>query len=157
MDESRIVYRRATVWDAPAIADMWELEMEEMQMLGRYCDAVEKEKFFVSLVTRIKTPDVNIVYVAEKDKKLISFILGYIYRNNYGSSDLIGFCEHRYVYPEYRKTKVATKLLAILKDMGIRMGAEQFEFVVPYREGLVKVYKRMGYNPVQIIFRKEGI
>ena len=156
MDESRIVYRRATVWDAYAIADMWELEMNEMKMSGRHCDSIEKEKFLIGTLIRINDKTgTKFVLVAEHNKRIISFITGGVTLKEFGTSKVIGYCEHRYTYTKYRSKGVSSKLLNHLIDILIKQKAKELEFITKYDERLVKIYKKMGYEPYSIHYRKE--
>lgn len=146
--------RKATIYDIFAIADMWQLMQKEMDLPFKHYDDIEKEKFLVSLIPKIYSPD-RVILVAEMYDKVVGFVMGYAHYPAYGTSSLTGTCEHFYIYPEYRNKGIANKLLDILQMHGKNMGCNEIELITKYDPKLIEVYKRKGYTPSEIVFIKE--
>lgn len=152
----KIITRNATVWDAQEIANMWEAEMKEICRFGRYCNDEEKERYFVSIVRRIKTPATNRVLVLENEyKTLVGFGAGHVGQIDYGYKGIIGSFENVYIKPEYRRGNLFKEFIEEFIIWAKALGAKQVQFTTNNDEKLIKFYKRQGYTPSEIVFRKE--
>ncbi len=149
-----MIIRRATIWDAQKIVEMWALMQDEVDLHNRRADDIQKERFYVALVVKLYRKE-NVVLVAEDRNKIVGFIMGHSYYVEYGMSELIGMCDHLYVYPEYRGKCVMTDLVAQLLSDGKTMGMKLCEFITVYDPRLVKIWERKRFVPTQIVYSKE--
>lgn len=154
MDNSKYIIRNATIWDARGIVAMWARMQEEIAIPQRYADKTQQERFYVSLMVKIYKKD-HCILVAEDDKKLIGFIMGYVHYFEYGISDLIGNCDHVWVHPNYRGGNIMKDLVKQLVVFGKKLGIKSCEFITVYDEKLVKAWSNRGFKPTQIIYSKE--
>lgn len=149
-----IMIRKATIYDIFKIADMWAKMEKERGLKGRDGDDAEKEKFLYGLTQKIYNP-VRTILVDEREGEVIAFIMNNSYYCEYGTSHMIGTCEHLYVEPEYRDQNIAGKLIETSKNINKAMGVKEYEFIVKYNPKLIKAYERKGYTPKEIIFTQE--
>ncbi len=146
--------RKAKIWDVPEITEMWAAMQNEVAIPRRYADDVQKERFYFSLVGKLYRNDWSIL-VAEEDGKLIGFIMGNVQYFEYGTSDLIGNCDHVYVYPDHRGNSLMDKLIEQLLLIGKKAGVKSCEFITVYDTKLIEIWKHRGFLPTQVIYSKE--
>lgn len=146
--------RRANIYDLFKVADMWAAMQNEVDLPTRSGDDAEKEKFIFSLASKINRPD-RVILVAEDEGEIIGFIMGVARYYEYATSNLVGTCEHLYVYPEHRNKDIAFKLVTTLENIGKAMGCKEIEFITKFDDKLIKIYERKGFKPVEIVFSKE--
>ncbi len=146
--------RKANTSDVVDVVSMWTAMQDEISMVGRCADTDQKERFYKSLVAKLDRNDYHIL-VAEEAGRVVGFIMGKVHYFEYGVSDLVGYCDHAYVYPNHRKSGVLTELKDQLIAWGKGLGAKSYEFMTVYDLKLVEVLEKQGYRPVQIIYRKE--
>lgn len=144
----------AAVWDAPSISNLWVKLMEEVNIPGRVADEVEKERFFLDLVIKIKREDSSIV-IAVEDGNIVGFASCYLHYYSHGTSNLIGTCDNIYIEKEYRGGSLMDDMLDMLMTFAKSYGVMEFEFLTIYDPSLIKVWTRKGYTPVQVTYMKE--
>ena len=146
--------RKATIYDMFAIGEMWVKMQESMNLPLRSYDDAEKEKFICGLTQKIYKPD-RVILVAIHEQKCVGFIMGYAHYFEYGTSNLVGTCEHLYVEEGHRNNGLAYKLIDTLQNHGKAMGCGELEIITKYDERLIKAYKRKGFIPSEVVFIKE--
>ena len=146
--------RMATVWDAKIITDLWEKEIKEAKFPFMIVDEKEKERFFISIIKKIKDKNFCIL-VAESKNKIVAFVMGNLKIHEYGNSNIAGCCENIYIKSEHRSKGLFKELLDLLILWGKAANMKQMEFLTNVDEKLIKVYKKLGYKPCQIVWIKE--
>ena len=146
--------RIATVWDAQTITGLWAKLMNEVQVHGRYANAIERGKFFISILTKIKQEN-SLVVVSEVDDKIVGFASGYMHYYEYGTSSLIGTCDNIYIEKEYRGNEAMDNMLDMLITYAKSYGVKELEFLTVYDPRLIKFWGRKGFTPVQVTYIKE--
>lgn len=146
--------RKATVWDAQRISELWALMMHEIEILNRVADEKEREKFFLHLLIRIKG-DNGFILVAVDNGEIIGFLDGYTHYYEYGTSDLIGTCESVYLKPEHRSKGIAKKLIDEAIEFAKDKYVKEMEFLTKYDPKIIKAWERKGYVPAQITYIKK--
>lgn len=135
--------RKATIWDAEKLTDYW------LTVYPEY----DKEKFYLSLLLRIKSPDC-IVLVFEKKEKMAAFIVGDLLVEKY-TDNVMGSCECMYILKEYRSLKLNQYIIDVIYKAFEIMGATKVTFNTKYDTGLSRVYERKGFEPYIIAYKKE--
>ena len=146
--------RKATIYDVFDIANMWVEMQKAMSLPLRSYDDAEKEKFIYGLTQKIYKPD-RVILVAIHEQKCTGFIMGYAHYFEYGTSNLIGTCEHLYVEESHRNNGLAYKLIDTLQNHGKAMGCGELEIITKYDPAIIKAYERKGFTPSEVVFTKE--
>lgn len=155
-EKNDIIYRDATVWDAYAIADMWKEEADEVELFGRTYNKIEKEKFFINIIAKIyEKSKGNLILIIEKNKETIGFVLSYPYLPKYGYNGYIGFTEAVYIKKKHRGGGLFDDIIDYILNFFRKIEIKQVEFQTNYSDRLFKIYKRKGFVPSDITFRKE--
>ena len=141
--------RKAELWDAERITELWGKMMEEIE--GG--DWTANESFFVSCIYKIKNAD-YLTLVVEEDDYIIGFLQGYITNVEY-KTELKGFCDNLYIEPEYRKKGIAHALVEESTEWGYRRGVSTIDFITVYDDRVIKAWKRKGFIPYKVIYRRE--
>lgn len=146
-------FRQADIHDILPVTLLWVKMIQEVFDGFINLDKVEVDAFSFALCDRIRYPNTYTLLV-EDEGKIIGFIHGYLQDRPYGKPRVIAFCEARYIEKEYRnKDNIAKIMIQKFVDWAHDLGVYDGEFMIPYSEGLIKVYERMGYKPYTIIFR----
>jgi GNAT superfamily N-acetyltransferase len=147
-----MIYRKATIWDVKEITELWTEMLDEMKVPDRVADDIERERFFSKTISNMKNITHHIV-IAEKNG-IVGFIVAYLYYLDYGSSDLISYCDNLYVKPEYRNGEVANELIRLFVEWSEAVKAKEICFESIYDVGLIKVWQRRGYEPSRIVYNR---
>ena len=145
--------RQATVLDVQAITDMWAALIEEVHLYAREANQIEKERFFLSMIGKVKLPT-HCVIVVEVDDEIVGFASGFLHHYEYGTSKLIGTCDNIYLEQEYRNAGLLDDMLNWLMNYGKSYGMKEMEFLTVYDTTLAKLWERKGFKPVQITYSK---
>lgn len=149
-------FRKATILDIAEITKMWVALMTETPTYLTNAGKVEQERFFIDVFLKIKRD--NIVFVIEKEKELIGFIMSFDLTRTYGSSHTIGFIEQLYVKPEYRSLELMNNFNNFALEEAKRKGIKELQFYIPYEfEFYRKLREKQGYKPIAVLFSKEVI
>ena len=152
-----MIYRDATVWDATEITRLWglmHLEIDKRPSVRK--EYADLKTFFINLIVRIEHPD-WIVLVAEEEKRIIGFIMGVVHWPEYNHCHKVGTCEALYVEQDYRHNGIHDILIAKIIEKGNERKVFEYEFIGTYEPTLIKFWDKLGFEPVQIIYRqKEG-
>lgn len=155
MENAAVNIRRAVVWDARAIVDLWAKQMIEAPIFMCSANENELKRFYIHIIYRIER---DVVFVAEIDKKVIGYISGNMMVRPFGSSHPIGFCENLYIEKEYRSLKLLNDLCNSVIEETVKLGAKELQFIIPYElEIYRKLRERQGYKPALVYYCKEVI
>tara|TARA_R100001530_G_C4250003_1_gene137601 strand:- start:197 stop:685 length:489 start_codon:yes stop_codon:yes gene_type:complete len=142
---------RATIWDAPAIADMWRDMMKEITVPETELplDGKESERFLENLVLKFKLPS-QIIFVAKSNFRTIGFIMGYLHYYNF-SKNLLGYTEYFFINKKFRSNGIADALIdTFYRDCEVK-GAIASDFVTTRPD----IWKRKGYKQIMSTFRRK--
>ncbi len=146
--------RIATVWDANRISELWVKLMDEVSILGRTSNDIERERFFIDILTKIKGESSSVIVATEGDN-IIGFASCYLHYYSHGTSNLIGTCDNIYIEKEHRGDGLMDEMLGMLMTFAKSYKVKEFEFLTIYNPSLIKVWTRKGYTPVQVTYMKE--
>ena len=150
---SNINYRPADIHDVLPITLLWTKMIEEVFDEFIKLDKVELDNFSFAICDRLRSNNCY-TQIVEDDKKIIGFLHGYLQSKPYGKPNNIAFCEARYIEKEYRgRMDIAKNMISDFTKWANDAGIMDGEFMIPYSEELVKVYKHMGYKPYAIVLR----
>lgn len=91
--------------------------------------------------------DSNILLVAEIDNKIIGYLYGYIVDNGNTYLDKVSKLDALYITKEYRKNKIATKLINEFKSWSLNHGVKYIELqVLNDNTSAVNLYKKEGFR-----------
>lgn len=91
--------------------------------------------------------DSNILLVAEIDNKIIGYLYGYIVDNGNTYLDKVSKLDALYIIKEYRKNKIATKLINEFKSWSLKNGVKYIELqVLNDNTSAVNLYKKEGFR-----------
>ena len=89
-----------------------------------------------------------ILLVAEIDNKIIGYLFGYIVDNGNTYLDKVSKLDALYITKEYRKNKIATKLINEFKSWSLKKGVKYIEVqVLNDNTNAVNLYKKEGFGP----------
>ena len=135
-------YRKATIWDAVRIVEMWNEMISEVPYLKD--TNADPERFYFHILGRIKDPNHSVI-VAESNKEIVGFITGYMTKADY-SDKLVGFCDNAFVDKKYMGGKVYFDLIAQIYESGVKAGAQEVKFQQKYSPMLLKVWEGRNLN-----------
>jgi GNAT superfamily N-acetyltransferase len=152
-----MIIRKATVWDAQKIAEMWKDMHEEINKR----EDIKKEHgdiktAFLRFIIKIESLDWNVL-VAEQDGDILGFISGFVHYPEYSQVHILGTCENLYVAPWCRGRGIHKNLVDELRAWGESKKATQFEFGGTFSERAIKFWDKLGYEPVQVFFRQKEV
>jgi len=146
-------YRMADIHDVLPITLLWAKMVEEIFDEFTKLDKVELDKISFLICDRLRMPN-TYTAVVEEDNKVIGFLHGYILDKTYGKPEKVGFCETRYIMPDYRgRLDIAQTMIDDFISWANELNVFDGEFIIPYSERLEKVYERMGYKSYAVIMR----
>lgn len=91
--------------------------------------------------------DSNILLVAEIDNEIIGYLYGYIVDNGNTYLDKVSKLDALYIIKEYRKNKIATKLINEFKSWSLKNGVKYIELqVLNDNTSAVNLYKKEGFR-----------
>lgn len=91
--------------------------------------------------------DSNILLVAEIDNKIIGYLYGYIVDNGNTYLDKVSKLDALYIIKEYRKNKIATKLINEFKSWSLKNCVKYIELqVLNDNTSAVNLYKKEGFR-----------
>lgn len=91
--------------------------------------------------------DSNILLVAEIDNEIIGYLYGYIVDNGNTYLDKVSKLDALYIIKEYRKNKIATKLINEFKSWSLKNGVKYIELqVLNDNTSAVSLYKKEGFR-----------
>jgi GNAT superfamily N-acetyltransferase len=90
------------------------------------------------------------VLVYERDGELIG-MLGYVVFPHYVSGELIAGEVFWWVEPEARG--IGRELMKVAEEQARAAGAKRFQFVAP-TERVAKLYERLGYERVEVMYQR---
>lgn len=91
--------------------------------------------------------DSNILLVAEIDNKIIGYLYGYIVDNGNTYLDKVSKLDALYITKEYRKNKIATKLINEFKSWSLKNGVKYIEVqVLNDNINAINLYKKEGFG-----------
>lgn len=91
--------------------------------------------------------DSNILLVAEIDNKIIGYLYGYIVDNGNTYLDKVSKLDALYIIKEYRKNKIAIKLINEFKSWSLKNGVKYIELqVLNDNTSAVNLYKKEGFR-----------
>lgn len=157
MDSSKVIYRKATIYDIFAITKMWQHLMKgvysQVKNLEKIpSDSKEPERFIFALANAVYSPD-WILTVAVEGKKICGFVMGQVHPYDYTGSKF-GTCHFIYVDPECRNGAIGKVLLDSYIKNCIDLGAVSGGFRGVYNEKAIKKWRKRGYEPEFIIYRR---
>ena len=142
--------QRATIWDCPAIAELWGKMMKEVtpQELNLPADGKETERFLKSLTAGIDL-QTNSIFVAKSNFRIIGFIQSYIYVWKF-TPHLACFTDSLYVLDKFRHKGIGEALIQTMKTDTATKGAIVWDFtsVRP------KVWEKKGYKTIMTVHRQ---
>ncbi len=141
--------RKATIWDAVAIVNMWGAMIDEIKIPNRKGNKNERTKYLT--VVNHLLGNAKGIFLIEKDK---GFISGRMAPIELGVDGIIGYIDYLYVKPEYRNSKVGHELGRTMEAMLMNNGASEINIVTAYDSQLIKRYTKDGYQIANITFRK---
>jgi GNAT superfamily N-acetyltransferase len=152
-----MIIRPATVWDADKIANLWYAMNQEIFKNNAILEEnSNKENLFLNVITRTKLPDWCILIV-EEEQEIQAFMMANIYYPKYNNCYILGIVEALYVKPEYRGNGLFKKLIDKMFAWGESKNVTHVEFLSTYDDRMIKLYDRLGYEPVQITYRKKEV
>ncbi len=147
-------YRKATIWDAGTLANMWAETLEENDTSFQTTDGDEFEKLYLNVMYNIKSLQ-HYTWVLEVDGVVKGFVTGYVHAIVWGYPDLIGHLDCVYVDPEYRGKDYGDKLMESFKAWAKEMGATLLTAETGHEARLAKIWKRKGWKPYKITYGME--
>jgi hypothetical protein len=146
--------KKATIFDAVRISDLWVELMKEVNIPNRKYDDTEKQRFFLHLVSRIaKVTD--LILVAKKRKKIIGFMTSYLRKLPYGNSNLIMTVDNVYIESRYRTGALFEDLIFRTAKFFKSNKAQEVNFETVYNPKLTEFWQRKGYIPIQTTYLKK--
>lgn len=150
-----MIYRNATIWEAEEITNLWIRMHDEIDKHPAIREEYnDPENLFIHMVTRIKHTN-WIVMVAVADENIVGFIMGFLRWPDYNPCHMIGTCEALYVVPEYRHDGIHKGLMEASIADAKGKNVTQFEFIGSYDPGLIRFWDKLGFEPVQIVYRQK--
>lgn len=148
--------RQATTWDCLKISDLWVKMIEEVEVLYREATIKEKEKFYITLLSKCYNKDNCVIVLIDEDTDtIVGYTSGHFFYLSCGTSNLIGNCDDIYIEKEYRSTGALEDMLNWLITYGKSYGVKEMNFETVYNPDLIKLWERKGYKPAMITYRKE--
>ena len=152
-----MIYRPATIWELTEVGRLWAEMVKDIDKI-----AIEDPmpEMYLREIFESYGSITTIVYIAEdpETNNIIGFISGEIGAIPY-TKRLTCHGEALYVKPEYRNKGVNFKLMeefikeALTRDVDKLI--DHIEFDTSFKGAPIKAYERMGFEPVQLRYRKE--
>lgn len=147
--------RPATIWDAEKITDLWlAMHKEITTNKGLLKENSNRENLFLTVITRTKLPEWAVL-VAEENDEIYGFSMGTAIMPRYNPCHVLGVFEARYIDPTRRGQGIAKMLNDKMFQWAASKNITEIEFLTSYSERLIRVYDRLGFEPVSIAFRKK--
>ena len=147
--------RIATWLDAQRIAVLWgKMYLEILTRPAMLLEYANLKNFFLKLLVRMDSPEWHVI-VAEDDGEIIGFMMSLIQWPPYNPCHVIAFTEALYVEPDYRDNGLYKKLIQESMEWGKKNKVQEKEFVSPYNQVMIDFYDRMGFAPVQVVYRQK--
>ena len=162
-----MLIRPATWRDTERITDLF----------GKMCDEIaptpaireeynSPENIFLNIAARIKLPAWHIVVIEnvprihETDpygvnKKIIGFMMSELRWPRYNNCHVIGAVEALYVVPAHRGNGLYARMIEDSVVWGAKNNVREIEFVSSYEPHIMNFYDKLGYRPVQVVYRKK--
>lgn len=86
---------------------------------------------------------------------MMGFMAGWTHLADYTAAYPVTTVEALYLYPEARGTGAYKKLFEQMKEATDARGSKEVEFKSMYDPRIMKFYDKLGYMPVQVVYRKK--
>ena len=147
--------RIATWLDAQNITVLWgKMYLEILTRPAMRLEYANLKNFFLKLLVRMDSPEWHVI-VAEDDGEIVGFMMSLLQWPPYNPCHIIGFIEALYLEPEYRGNGLYKELLKEGTEWGEKNKMKEIEFVSPYDPVKIEFYNRMGFEPVQVVYRQK--
>jgi hypothetical protein len=153
----KLTYRKASVFDAVVITDMWGKMMKESTahpyIMTRNQDL---ELFCMRLIPKIYD-DNWVIIMADDGDKSVGFRMLEKMDAPYNDGLTVLRIDSLYIEPEYRNGE-ATEYFSKahkeqIEELETDMNVDEIEFTTAYEPSLVRFWGRRGFVPSQITFR----
>ena len=131
------------------VSELW------LELIREFCPkyAPNVEWWLLECNVLFKMENFKVFVVRDDDERIVGFCTVLVY-NDPATGERIGAGREFYVMPEYRKTRMAYRLMKDSEGYARKMGATLFEmYVVSDR---MKFWFKRGYVPMRAIMLKEA-
>jgi len=153
-----VLIRPATYEDSFAILSLWEAMYKEMKLRpSMRLEYTNPKNVFHKIVVRIEQQEWRVI-VAEDAGELVGFMMSFLRWPAYNPCHKIGFAEALYVHPAYRGSSIYKDLINdSIKHHEKDDMMKEMEFMSVYDDRMIQFYARLGFEPVQVIYRKKEV
>lgn len=144
-----VVVRKAELKDAKEANNLLTLLIRDEK---QYDSSINENCVISGFYEDMISNDSNILLVAEIDNKIIGYLFGYIVDNGNTYLDKVSKLDALYITKEYRKNKIATKLINEFKSWSLKNGVKYIEVeVLNANTKAVNLYKKEGFGSFKSI------
>jgi len=152
-----ITYRSATWRDAERLTAMWtDMHVEICTREDLRLEMSNEKNFFYKLLVRLESPN-WLIRVAEADSAIVGFVMGELHWPEYNDCYLLGRVHLLYVVPLMRGKGIHTELLRFGEAWAKERKADDIEFISMYEPKMIRFYELLGFEPVQVMYRRKGV
>lgn len=147
-------YRKAEFYDVLVLTEMFYRMLCERAPTPAIKAEANVKSVYLSLVTRLESPNYQII-VAVDDNKIVALIMSHYYAPEFGGAPVL-FVDALYVAESHRQRQIHLELIRQLKEKTDYYGEKQeLEFRSCYTPGMIRMYDKLGYKPVYVMYRKK--
>lgn len=155
------IIRKISIKENPAIADelVGELHLSEKEMNPHTADWPQIRENYLRFMAECEEENDGSFLIAEKDRKAIGFIFGYLEEKDdsnfeLGDADDL-YVSEGYVKPEFRKHGIYTALNEAFEEMYKSYSIRRiYRFTLCSNTTMQSWLSKQGYRPVRMVYEK---